>query len=299
MTIKILMSCIVFLTLICMLGMLYKYKKNPSEELSLNEKIRLFGCGVLAFISDTLGVGSFIVNTALAKLLKTFKDEELPGANNGAQVLPGAISAFFFIKVVEVDLTTLIVLITGTCIGGIIGGGIMSRLNKQSVRLTMVGCFSIIAVLLISRKLNILPVGGDAIALHSWKLIAGFVGMIACGALSSAGAGLFALVQGVLFVLEMSPIVAFPIMMAAGAMQQPLTTMMFLKQDKIPLKKTLILTLGGCIGVLIVLPIFNYITVSWLHSLLLTILIYNIYAIGKAYLSSKSEKLTPLEQKAA
>ncbi len=75
--------------------------------------------------------------------------------------------------------------------------------------------------------------------------------MIICGALTSVGIGLFVMVQGVLFLLNVSPVVAFPIMMTAGAMQQPLTTLVFVQQNKIPLKKTLILSLAGCIGVLL------------------------------------------------
>ena len=106
--------------------------------------------------------------------------------------------------------------------------------------------------------------------------------------------GLFAIVQGILFLLNMSPIVAFPIMMVAGAMQQPLTTMMFLKQGRVPIKKTLALTIGGCVGVLIILPVFKYITISWLHYLLLSILIFNIVSIGRAYLKTRNESAVKL-----
>jgi uncharacterized membrane protein YfcA len=96
------------------------------------------------------------------------------------------------------------------------------------------------------------------------------------------------MVQGVLFVLGASPLIAFPIMMTAGAVQQPLTTLVFLQQNKIPLKKTLILSLAGCLGVFITLPIFSYLTVTWLHTLLLGILIYNFLAIGRTYLQTKA-----------
>jgi hypothetical protein len=77
-------------------------------------------------------------------------------------------------------------------------------------------------------------------------------------------------------------------MMTAGAMQQPLTTLVFLQQNKIPLKKTLILSLAGCLGVIITLPIFSYLTVSWLHNLLIGILIYNFFAIGRTYLQTRA-----------
>ena len=299
MIIKIILTCIVILTTACMLGMLYKVKKQTAINISLKERIKLFSCGIVAFVADTIGVGSFAVNTALAKMLNTFKDEELPAMNNGAQVLPGAISAFFFITAVDVDLTTLLTLVIGTCVGGVIGGGVVSHFNRQAIRVTMMSCFSLIATLLVLRKFELIPIGGDDVALHSWKLVVGFLGMAMCGILSSAGVGLFALVQGVLFLLGMSPIVAFPIMMTAGAMQQPLTTMMFLRSDKIPLRKTLILTLGGCIGVVLVLPIFKYLTASWLHGLLLTILLYNIYAISKAYFKSRNSEVTITNQEAA
>lgn len=126
--------------------------------------------------------------------------------------------------------------------------------------------------------------GGELTALHSWKLVIGFFALIVCGALTSVGVGLFVMVQGVLFLLNVSPAVAFPIMTTAGAMQQPLTTLVFLQQDKIPLKKTLVLSLSGCLGVLITIPLFMQLTVSWLHSLLLFILIYNFFAVGRTYL---------------
>jgi len=298
MSLKILIFAFILLTIICALGFFLGLKRETTS-LSFSESSKLFGSGILAFIADTLGVGSFAVNTALAKILGTAEDFEIPALNNGAQVIPGALSALFFITYVDVDIVTLYTLVIGTCVGGIIGGAIVSRLNKQNICLAMMICFSLIAGLLILRKLNLLAVGGVENELHSAKLIIGFLGMIICGILSSAGVGLFALIQGVLFLLDMSPIVAFPIMMVAGAMQQPLTTMMFLKQNRIPIKKTLILSVGGCLGVLMVMPIFKYITISWLHYLLICVLIFNVIAISKTYFKNKANKSIKLEQEAA
>lgn len=299
MALKILIFTFLILTFICFAGIVYSLKYQKSSQLSWSTCSKLFGSGVLAFMADTLGIGSFIVNTALAKILGTAHDDEIPAVNNGAQVLPGALSALFFITYVDVDVLTLYTLVFGACIGGIIGGIVISRLNKQSICLMMVACFTLIALLLIFRKLGILSMNGAELSLTSWKLIVGFLGMILSGILSSTGAGLFAIVQGVLFLLGMSPIVAFPIMMVAGAMQQPLTTMMFLRQGRIPIKKTLILTAGGCLGVLLILPIFKHITVSWLHYLLLGILIFNIVSIGRAYLKNRNHSNLGIKQEVA
>jgi uncharacterized membrane protein YfcA len=271
------------LTVFCMLTMFYKLYRQPKEVLSFIMCIKLICSGIIAFIADTLGLGSFAVNVALAKLLSTFNDDELPAVNNGAQVIPGAIESLFFLHLVDVDLTTMLTLVTGTCLGGLIGGTVVSQMSKQAIRLTMLYCFASLIVLLFIHQFRLLPVGGDIAELHSWKLLIGFFAMMLCGALTSAGIGLFVMVQGVLFLMNISPLVAFPIMTAAGAMQQPLTTLVFLQNNKIPLKKTLILSLAGCIGVVITLPLFAHLTITWLHSLLLLILMYNFYSIYRTY----------------
>ncbi|MCW8445197.1 sulfite exporter TauE/SafE family protein [Fluoribacter gormanii] len=281
---------ILILSLLCVAVMVFKLSRQPAEPLSLMQYLKLSISGVIAFIADTLGVGSFAVNVALAKLTGTFRDDEMPAVNNGAQVIPGAIESLFFMSFIDVDLTTLLTLVMGTCVGGLLGGFVVSHLSKQAIRLAMVCCFALIIMLLVSHQFRLLPVGGELTELNSWKLVIGFLAMVVCGALTSVGIGLFVMVQGVLFLMNISPVVAFPIMTTAGAMQQPLTTLVFLKHDKIPLKKTMILSLSGCLGVLITIPIFMQLTITWLHLLLLFILIYNFFAVGRSYLRSRPSK---------
>ncbi|KTD76510.1 sulfite exporter TauE/SafE family protein [Legionella waltersii] len=287
MALQLITYCILILSVLCVSIMVLKLRLQPSPTLSIFEYIKLMFSGIVAFIADTLGVGSFAVNVTLTKLLGTFNDDELPAVNNGAQVIPGAIEALFFMHLVEVDLTTLLTLVAGASIGGVIGGHIVSQLSKQAIRLSMMASFSVIIVLLVLHQFQLLPLGGELTELCSWKLLIGFLAMVLCGALTSVGVGLFVMVQAVLFLLNVSPIVAFPIMTTAGAVQQPLTTLMFLKNNKIPLKKTMILSLSGCLGVYITIPIFTKLAVTWLHSLLLFILVFNCVAIGYTYWRSR------------
>ncbi|MDF1677987.1 MAG: TSUP family transporter [Legionellaceae bacterium] len=288
----ILTICIIlFLTLFCIYQMLYKLSRTPQKILSKIEKIKLAVTGVIAFALDTIGVGSFPVNIALSKYLKTFKDEELPALCNGAQVIPGTLESIFFIQIIQVDLVTLLTLVLGTCIGGVIGGHVMTRLSQQKIRLAMITAFSGILLLLLLKQIGLIPETGELTALYGWKLALGFFAMILCGALTSVGIGLFAMVQGILFLMGVSPAAAFPIMTTAGAMQQPLTTLVFLKHDKIPLKKTLFLSAFGCIGVLIALPVVSHLNTSWLHHLLLLIMMYNILAISLTYRRKKIEAI--------
>lgn len=288
MAIQLIMLTILCLSMSCTALMFYKFYKEPaSPPIPRLEKIKLAITGLIAFISDTLGIGSFVILIAMARSFGTFEDKDLPAANNGAQLIPATLASLFFMKLIQVDLTTLLTLVTGACIGGILGGYVITRLNQQNIRLSMILCFSCITLLLVCDQLGILPRAGDATALHSWQLVLGFIAMVLCGSLTSIGIGMFAMVQGVLFLMNISPAVAFPIMATAGAMQQPMITYIFLKKDKIPLKKTLFLTLFGCLGVLMGLPIVSHMNTKSLHLLLLSVMIYNAYTIGRAYLQEK------------
>lgn len=95
MAITLIIIMILLLSLFCVAVMFYQLKKQPAVSLSTMDYCKLLGSGVVAFISDTLGMGSFAVNIALAELLGTFHDEELPAMNNGAQVIPGVIESIF------------------------------------------------------------------------------------------------------------------------------------------------------------------------------------------------------------
>lgn len=290
MAIKLIMLVILCLSFTCTMAMLYKFYNEPATPaIPRLEKFKLAITGLLAFISDTLGIGSFVVLIAMAKSLGTFEDKDLPAINNGAQLIPATLASLFFMKLIQVDLTTLLTLVIGTCIGGILGGKIVTRLNQQSIRLSMIFCFTCIIALLSCDQLGLLPRAGDATALHSWQLVLGFVAMILCGSLTSLGIGMFAMIQGVLFLMNISPAVAFPIMATAGAMQQPMITYFFLKKDKIPLKKAFFLSFFGCIGVLLGLPIVSHLNAKSLHLLLLSVMVYNVYTIARTYLQSKED----------
>lgn len=290
MAVNLIIYVILILGLICTVTMFYQMRKQPAVTLSNFDYIKLSFSGIIAFVADTLGVGSFAVNVALSKLLGTFNDDELPAVNNGAQVIPGTLESLYFMQLIDVDLTTLLTLVIGCCLGGLIGGAVVSQLGKQAIRLAMMICFTIIIGLLLCHQFHLIPLGGDVMELYGWKLFAGFLAMMVCGALTSVGIGLFVMVQGVLFLLNVSPVVAFPIMTTAGAMQQPLTTMVFLQQGKIPLKKTLILSISGCLGVYITTKMFTHLTVTWLHTLLLVILFYNLFAISRAWLRARPSR---------
>jgi len=274
---------------ICMMIKYYLNSNSPGFSWSVCKK--LAGSGVAAFFADTIGMGSFAVNIFLAKTLSTFDDAELPAMTNLAQVIPGVIEAFFFMTWFQVDAITLLTLVGATCIGGILGGLTVTRLNKRILCLAMVSAFSIILFLLLLAQLNCLPMDGSLDYLRGSRLMLGFIGLVIAGALTAAGVGLFVMVQAVLFMLNMSPVIAFPIMTIAGAMQQPLTAMIFLKQENLPLSKILWLSLSGIIGVILGLSVVSNLNTEWLRWLLLAIVSYNLITVSRTFIQTKKPEL--------
>ena len=281
---------ITVLSIICLLFMIWQYSKQSTSPSIQKIHHKLAISGIFAFFMDTIGIGSFASNIALAKWFKTFDDAALPGIVNGAQIIPGSVEAFFFLTIIQVDMLTLGILLLGACIGGIIGPIIVNRCNTQSIRLTMGVAFPVIIFLLIANIFHLLPIGGNATSLEGNHLIYGFIGMLLAGSLGAAGVGLFAVVQAILFCLGMSPVVAFPIMTAAGALQQPLTTIVMVYHRKVLIKQALVIGLYGLIGVMIGLPLVTYLNPTALHMLLIGILFYNTYNMWNGYRLHRSTK---------
>ncbi|WP_209451680.1 sulfite exporter TauE/SafE family protein [Allofrancisella frigidaquae] len=282
-------SLIILLSILCTVYMVYKLiiKQDDASAPTLKESVILAGSGVIAFLADTVGVGSFAVNIAIAKTFKLVKDAELPGFVNGAQVIPGAIEAIFFLGVLHVDILTLTVLVLGTTLGGFIGGIFTSKINTATIRLIMMFAFILVIFLLLGKLLNFLPIGGTLMKLSGIKLVLGFIGMFVAGFLVCFGVGLFALVQAILFLLGMSPLVAFPIMTAAGAIQQPVTTFAFTVNNAIPLKKALIVGIFGIIGVFIGFNVVTALSTEQLQWLLVIVIAYNTISLLNSYYKSK------------
>lgn len=257
-------------------------KARTSERLQRPKS--LAAVGIIAFIADGIGVGSFAVSIALCKSFQLISNDKLPGLINGAQVVPGAIEAIAFLFAIHVDPLTLTTLIAGTCLGGVIGPLLVSKLDTKRTELSMATAFVIMAILVLCSQMHWLPMGGTATILTQQQLIVGFIGTIICGALPAFGVGLFAAIEVLLFMLGLSPLAAFPIMTCAGAIQQPLTAITFTIKKRIPIKEALWLGTFGIIGVAIAVPMVTHLSIRLLRWLLFAILCYNATGMIRAYL---------------
>ena len=237
------------------------------------------GIGALTAFLDTLGIGSFAPTTALFKFRGKPADELIPGTLNVGLNTAAFIETFLFITVVTVQPALLICMVGSAAAGAWLGAGVVARLPRRAIQVTMGIALLIAGTVFTAINLGALPGGGTAMTLVGWKF--GFaVGVnFILGALMSAGIGLYAPCMITLALLGMHPLAAFPIMMGACALLQPVASLRFFQTGKFAWGPSLGLAFGGVIGVLIAAYIVKTLPLIALRWLVILVIAYAAFAM--------------------
>lgn len=214
--------------------------------------------GIIGFVTDfldTLGIGSFAPTTLLLNMTKQLSsDRLLPGTLNVGHGIPVLVEAFIFTTVVDVSPVTLFALVGSATVGAFIGSKFVTGLPEKKVQLWMGWALIITAVLMFARQqgwIDILGADNTATALTGIKLVIGVVINFILGALMTIGVGLYAPCMAMVYMLGLSPLVAFPVMMGSCAGLMPVASLNFVKTGDYARKVSLAITVGGIIGVIV------------------------------------------------
>lgn len=251
------------------------------------EKISSLKTGAIGFVVnffDVLGIGAFAPQTALLKFTKQTSDRLIPGTMNVANTIPVLVQALIFIQIVEVEPITLVVMFLTAMGGAIWGAGIVAKLSENKIRLTMGIALFITAMFMFANKMNWIQGEGTAIGIDGWKLVlAGGVNFI-LGAMMTAGVGLYAPCMALVFLLGMSPEVAFPIMMGSCAFLMPPASYKFIKSGAYNRKAALLMAIPGTIAVLIAALVVKSLLLDVLRWLVIAIVLYTSATMFRAAL---------------
>ena len=266
---------VTFLLLACWvaLTLFLDYRKHKGQ-LENNSWTKTNFIGFVGNFFDTLGIGSFAIETALFKFMKQSEDRLLPGTLNVANTIPTIAQGIIFIQIVEVEPLTLILMILASGAGAFLGAGIVAKLPERNIRLTMGVALFITAGFMIATKMGWMEGGGEAIKLEGAKLILAVAVNFILGALMTAGIGLYAPCMALIFALGMSPAVAFPIMMGSCAFLMPLASIRFIKEGAYNRKASFAIAITGIIGVLIAAFIVKSLPLDALRWLVIVVIIY-------------------------
>ncbi len=199
--------------------------------------------GFVMCFFDTLGIGNFATTTSMFKLRHSVRDEWIPGTLNVAYTLPTVAQAFIYISIVRVDFLTLVTMIGASVAGAWLGAGVVARWPRMKIQVGMGFALLAAAAVMLLTQLQLVPVGGLALALRGPTLIAGLVGNFALGALMTLGIGLYAPCLILVSLLGMDPRAAFPIMMGSCAFLMPIAGMRFIRAGSYSLRASVVLAL--------------------------------------------------------
>ncbi|MDO4711118.1 MAG: sulfite exporter TauE/SafE family protein [Peptostreptococcaceae bacterium] len=230
--------------------------------------------GFVVNFFDTLGIGSFAPTTAALRFTKQVEDKLIPGTLNVACCIPVVAEAFLFIQGVEVEPVTLASMLISSAAGAYLGAGIVSKLPTKKVQLAMGFALAVTGIIVVLQLLKIFPGGGEAIGLHGSKLVIGIVANFILGALMTAGIGLYAPCMALVYLLGMSPLVAFPIMMGSCAYLMPVASIKFVKEGAYNRKTSLAFTIFGVAGVYVAYKFISGIDLTILKWIVVGVMAY-------------------------
>jgi uncharacterized membrane protein YfcA len=235
--------------------------------------------GFVVCFFDTLGIGSFASTTAIFKLRHMVADELIPGTLNVGTTAAAVLESVIFVGAIVVDPVLLITVVVAAAAGAWLGAGVVARLPKRAIQITMGVALLIAGCIFTAVNLGALPGGGTAMNLGGWKFgLAVGINFI-LGALMSAGIGLYAPCMITLALLGMHPLAAFPIMMGACALLQPVASLRFFQTGAFAWGPAIGLAIGGSVGVLIAAYIVKSLPLEALRWLVIVVIAYAALAM--------------------
>lgn len=257
----------------------------------LAPKVEAIGLGAVTNFFDTLGIGSFAPTTAYMKLRKMAPDSYFPAILNAGHALPTVTQALIFITLVQVSPALLISCIVASCAGAFIGAPIVQRSPVRLVQGVVGIALLIAATLYALSNLQLMPIGGDALSLEGTYFVIAIAAHFVMGVLMMFGIGLYAPSLIVLSLLGLNPAAAFPIMMGSCAFLMPISSLNFLKSDRIDLRIVLGMALGGIPAVLVAALVVKSLDLVTLRWLVVVVVIYAAALLLRSALFAK--KTTP------
>ena len=238
--------------------------------------------GFVTNFFDTLGIGSFATTTTIFKLGRVVPDELIPGTMNVGHTLPTIAQALIYITLVQVDFTTLVLLIASSVLGAWWGAGLVSRLPRRAVQLGVGGALTVAVLFMAIRELHLFPAGGTGLPLHGVGLVTGMAGTCLFGALSTLGIGFYAPCMILVSLLGMAPLLAFPIMMGSSAFLMPVGSLRFVNSRSYEARAAAGLALGGLPAVLIAAFIVKSLPLDTLRRLVMAIALWAAFLLFRA-----------------
>jgi uncharacterized membrane protein YfcA len=230
--------------------------------------------GFVTNFFDTLGIGSFATTTSIFRQWRMVRDELIPGTLNVGHAFGAILQAFIYTKIVPVEARTLILMIAAAVAGAWLGAGVVTKWPRRRIQMGMGFCLLAAAGIMLLSQMQLVPGGGEALALTGPRLMLGIAGNFILGALMTLGIGLYAPCLILVSLLGMNPTAAFPIMMGSCAFLMPIATARFVREGKYHPGVSLGLLIGSIPAVFIAAYIVKSLPLAAVRYLVVIVVLY-------------------------
>ena len=228
---------------------------------------------VVAFF-DTLGIGSFAPTTAILKFRGDPPDEMIPGTLNVGLNVAAIMETTIFVTSVAVNPILLTSMVLSAALGAWLGAGVVGRMPRRAIQLVMGVALLIAGGVFVATNLGLMPGGGTSMTLAGWRFPFAIGVNFVLGALMSVGIGLYAPCMVLLYLLGLHPLGAFPIMMGACGLVQPVASLQFFRSGRFGWGTSVGLALGSIGGVLLAAFVVKSLELTTLRWLVVGVVLY-------------------------
>ncbi|MGH9221592.1 MAG: sulfite exporter TauE/SafE family protein [Vicinamibacterales bacterium] len=271
----------------------YFTERRRRHEGSLRPRPLALGIAFVANFFDTLGIGSYATTTSMSKLWNVMRDEKIPGTLNVGYVLSTVVQAVIFMTIVEVEFTTLILIIAAAVVGAFMGAGVVAGFSRRQVQIGMGLALLAASSLMVLSLSGQGPAPGVALGLSGFKLGIAIVISTVLGALMMLGIGFYAPCLIMISLLGMDPRASYPIMMGACAFLMPSGSIQFIRKRSYDLRTAMAFLIGGPLAVLIAAPLVDAIPLFYLRILVLVVVLYTSIRMLRSAAQERAAKPAP------
>jgi uncharacterized membrane protein YfcA len=222
---------------------------------------------------------------------KWVPDKKLPGTLVCESVIPCTFMAIGYFSFTTLDVWTLTLPIFAQLLGGIIGPKISMHLPEKQIKVSVSIGMLLAAVMLLLSKLSLIPSAGSLNGFTGWRLWLCVIFSFLCGILNNIGIGSFSVMLAFLYLLGLSSISAYPIMMGAAALSTPVAGVQFVRGNAYARKVVLFSSIFGSIGACLAVTAVKHMDISVLQWIIMGILFYSAISTMRQLIKAKKLSL--------
>ncbi|MEG1661031.1 MAG: hypothetical protein RR332_00820, partial [Clostridiales bacterium] len=229
---------------------------------------------IFQYFFSTLGISDYAISTILYTKTGWVSPRKLPGTLNTQCMLPVFITGIAYMIHTKVELITIVPCLVAQMAGALIGPRFAIKINIRSLKKLLSCSLFLAGGFILATLLGWLNIGGDALGFHGYQLAIAIPCFFLFGFVKAFGVGCFPLTMLLVFFLGLHPLVAYPLMMGAGALSSPIVASQFIFYDSYARRLTLFTSTLGLIGVFSAVSLIHHLDITLLQWLIAFVVIF-------------------------